>query len=62
MSRRVEELSTRQSTRHIYNVKPKQAQTFGTEAKLCIRKGAMMVESLYKQAIERRSEDEEEEA
>lgn len=36
--------------------------TFGTEAKLCIRKGAMLVESLYKQAIGMKSEDEEVEA
>ena len=62
MSRRVEELSSRQSTRHINNIERNQAHTFGTEAKLCIRKGAMLVESLYKQAIGTKTEDEEEEA
>ena len=39
-----------------------QGHTFGTEAKFCIRKGAILVESLHKQAIGMKSENEEEEA
>ena len=62
MSCGFEELSTRESTRHVHDVEASQAHTFGTEAKLCIRKGAMLVESPHKQAIGMRSENEEEEA
>ena len=62
MPRGFEELSTRESTRHIHDVEASQAHTFGTEANFCIRKGAMLVESLHKQAIGKKSENEEEEA
>ena len=62
MSRGFEELSTRESTRHIHDVETSQGHTFGTEAKFCIRKGAMLVETLYKQAIGMKAENEEEEA
>ena len=62
MSRSFEELPTRESTRHINDVEESQGHTFGTEAKFCIRKEAMLVESLHKQAIGVESENEEEEA
>ena len=62
MSRGFEELPTRESTRHINDVAASQGHTFGTEAKFCIRKEAMLVESLYKQAIGMKSENEEEKA
>ncbi len=62
MSRGFEELSTRESTRHIRGVEASQAHTFGTEAKFCIRKEAMLVETLHKQAIGKKLENKEEEA
>lgn len=62
MSCGFEELSTRETTRHVNDVEASQAHTFGTEARFCIRKGAMLVESLHKQAIGMKAEDEEEEA
>ena len=62
MSRGFDELSIRESTRHVYNLEASQAHTFGIETKFCIRKEAMLVESPHKQAIGIKSENEEEEA
>ena len=62
MSRSFEKLPTRESRRHINNMEASQGHTFVTEAKFCIRKEAMLVESLHKQAIGMKSDNEEEEA